>query len=61
MSEIRVNRKFVIVLICIATVLTFLNMYALLSPKSVTVEIKKKDSSYFIEKPLEITVPNIKR
>lgn len=57
--DIRVNRKFVILFILIQVILVGLVVYALVSPKSVTVKVEKLNNSFEIVKPLEPTVPQI--
>jgi len=57
-KEFIVNKKFIIVFVVIQVVITGFIVYALISPKSVTIEVRQKENSYFIDKPLEITLPN---
>ena len=58
-SDIRVNRKFVFILVSIQILILALTMFALLAPKSVTVYVKEIQSSYQIETPLEIQPPTV--
>ena len=58
-KEFIVNKKFLIVFVTIQLIVTGLILYALLSPKSVTVHVEKVNQSYQIDKPLEIVLPDL--
>jgi len=58
-KEFIVNKKFLVVFVTIQVIVTGLILYALLSPKTVTVQVERVDQSYQIERPLEIVLPNI--
>ena len=59
-NEFIVNKKFLFVFVGIQLAITGLILYALLSPKSVTVQIERVNQSYQLERPLQIVLPNVK-
>ena len=58
-KEFIVNKKFLIIFIAIQLIVTGLILYALLSPKSVTVHVEKVNQSYQIRRPLDIQLPDL--
>lgn len=56
-KEFIVNKKFLIVFVSIQVIITGLVLYALLSPKVVTVHVERVDQSYNVDVPLSIQVP----
>ena len=57
--EFIVNKKFIIVFITIQFIVTGLILYALLSPKSVTVHVERVEQSFHIKQPLHIEPPSL--
>jgi len=57
--EIRVNRKFLFIFVTIQCILVGLILYAFLSPKTVTVQVVQRESSYDVELPLEVYPPKV--
>ena len=53
-KEFIVNRKFLIVFIAIQSILAVIILYALVSPKTVTVQVEKLDNAYKVDKPIEV-------
>jgi len=58
-KEFIVNKKFLIIFVTIQVIVTGLILYALLSPKTVTVHVEKAERAFQIERPLEIIPPTI--
>ena len=58
-KEFIVNKKFLIIFIAIQVLLAGIILYALVSPKTVTVQIDRADNSIQLEAPLKITPPRI--
>jgi len=58
-KEFIVNKKFLIIFVAIQVLLAGIILYALVSPKTVTVQIDRADNSIQLEAPLEITPPRI--
>jgi len=58
-KEFIVNKKFFVVFVTIQFIVTGLILYALLSPKTVTVQVERVEQSYQIERPLEIILPKV--
>ena len=57
--EFIVNKKFLFVFVTIQVVVAGIVLYALVSPKTVTVQVHKLDNSFSVEKPLEIIPPKV--
>jgi len=57
--EIRVNRKFLVVFITFQILLVGLILFAVLSPKEVTVHVEKLERAFETIQPVTITPPNI--
>ena len=60
-KEFIVNKKFLLIFVTLQVVITGLVLYALLSPKTVTVQVERLESSFEIERPLNIVVPKLNR
>ena len=60
-KEFIVNKKFLFVFVTIQVIVLGLTMYALLSPKSVTVHVERVEQSFKTEEPLTIVVPDLNR
>lgn len=58
-KEFIVNKKFLIIFVSIQVVLAGLILYALLSPKTVTVQVNRSDNSFKVQELLEITPPKV--
>ena len=59
--EFIVNKKFLVIFITFQLVITGITLYALLSPKVVTVQVQKIDRSFETQEPLTIHVPELNR
>ena len=57
--EFIVNKKFLIIFITVQVIFFGSFAYALLSPKTVTVQVQKLDNSYTVQRPLDIIPPKI--
>jgi len=53
-KEFIVNKKFLIVFVAVQVILLGLFMYAMLSPKTVTIQVEKLNNSYQLKAPLDI-------
>jgi len=58
-KEFIVNKKFLVIFVSVQVILAGIILYALVSPKTVTVQIDRADNSIQLEAPLEITPPRI--
>jgi len=51
-SEFIVNKKFLLVFVALQFIIAGIILYALISPKTVTVQVEKLENSFSIERPL---------
>jgi len=56
-KEFIVNKKFLLIVGTIFFIVNAVVVYALVSPKTVTVHVEKVDSSFQTKQPLEIVPP----
>ena len=60
-SEFIVNKKFLLVFVSLQLVITGLILYALLSPKSITVKVNRNESIQQTDTLQEVVVPVVNR
>jgi len=58
-KEYIINKKFLLIVGTIFFIVNGVVVYALVSPKTVTVQVEKLESAYQTRQPLEIIPPNI--
>jgi len=56
---VTVNKLFLILFVTLQIIIVGVIVYAIISPKTVIVQIEKLDNSYSVEKPLEVIPPRI--
>ena len=58
-KEFIVNKKFLFVFVALQFILAGIILYALISPKTVTVQVEKLENAFSSQQPLEIIPPSL--
>jgi len=58
-KEYIINKKFLFIVATIFFIVNGVVIYALISPKIVTVQVEKLESAFSTQKPLEIVPPSL--